>query len=119
VKAVIAVLAVVLAVPAGALADPNPAPPNARGTDVAAPEQQNPIAAPAHLPATGTDVAAADQQAPAVVAVAPAPAAVAHAEPGFDWTDAGVGALTAVLIGSTSLGAAVFVRRRHPAATGA
>jgi hypothetical protein len=36
VKAVIAVIAVVLAIPAGALADPNPAPPNARGTDVAA-----------------------------------------------------------------------------------
>jgi hypothetical protein len=38
---------------------------------------------------------------------------------GFDWSDAGVGALSAVLVASASLGAAVFVRRRHPAATGA
>jgi hypothetical protein len=116
VKAVIAALAVVLAIPAGALADPNPAPQHPRGTDVAAPDQQNPIIAPAHVPATGTDVAAPDQQAPAA---APAPAPVAHADSGFDLSDAGIGALTAVLLGSASFGAVAFVRRRHPATTGA
>jgi hypothetical protein len=115
-KAVIAVLAVALAIPAGALADPNPAPSTVRGTDVAAPDQQNPVVSPAHVPATGTDVAAPDQQAPAA---APAPAPIAHADSGFDLSDAGIGALTAVLLGSASFGAAVFVRRRHPAATGA
>jgi hypothetical protein len=119
VKAVIAVLAVVFAIPAGALAaDTAPAPPRAFGTDVAAPDQQSPIAQPAHLPATGTDVAASDQQAPAV-AVVSVPSRVAHADSGLDWSDAGVGALTAVLVASASLGAAAFVRRRHPAATGA
>jgi hypothetical protein len=116
VKAIIAVFAVVFAIPAGAVADPNPAPPNARGTDVAATDQQTPIAPPARLPATGTDVAASDQQAPTV---GPAPISVAHADGGFDWSDAGVGALSAVLVASASLGAAVLVRRRHPAATGA
>jgi hypothetical protein len=116
VKAAIAVLAAVLAIPAGALADPSPAPPSARGTDVAAPDQQSPIVVPGHLTTHGTDVAAPDQQAPAV---APAPSAVAQADSGFDWSDAGVGALTVALIGSASLGAAAFVRRRHPAVTGA
>jgi hypothetical protein len=118
VKAVIAVIAVVLAIPASALADPNPAPPSARGTDVAAPDQQSPITLPPNVPAAGTDVAAPDQQAPAAAA-APAPAPVVHAESGFDWSDAGVGALTGVLIASAGLGAAVFVRRRQPAPTGA
>lgn len=115
-KTVIAVLAVVLAIPAGALAADTQ--PKAFGTDVAAPDQQNPIAAPAHLPATGTDVAAADQQAPVVAAV-PAPISVAHADGGFDWSDAGVGALTGALVVSASLGAAVSIRRRQPAPSGA
>lgn len=110
-KAVIAVLAVVLAIPASAVAHTD-----AIGTDVAAPDQQNPIVAPGHLTARGTDVAAPDQQAPTV---APAPSPVAHADSGFDLSDAGIGALTAVLIGSASLGAAAFVRRRHPSPTGA
>jgi hypothetical protein len=111
VKAVIAVLAVVLAIPASALAHTD-----ALGTDVAAPDQQSPIVSPQHLTARGTDVAAPDQQAPTVVS---APLPVAHADSGFDWSDAGVGAVTAVLIGSAALGAAVFVRRRHPSPTGA
>lgn len=109
-KTVIAVLAVVLALPAGALARTDPGQPKALGTDVAAPDQQSPIELPRYLATRGTDVAAPDQQAPKVV-----PAA----DSGFDWSDAGVGALTAVLVGSASLGAVLFVRRRHPAATGA
>jgi hypothetical protein len=114
VKAAIAVLAVVLAIPAGALANPEPAPPSARGTDVAAPDQQSPITLPPNVPAIGTDVAAPDQQAPIV---ASAPVSVAPADSGFDWSDAGMGALIAAF--AASFGAAVFVRRRRPAPTGA
>jgi hypothetical protein len=112
VKAIIAVLAVVLAIPAAAVARTDAAQPVAVGTDVAAPDQQNPIVAPGHLTAIGTDVAAPDQQAPA----APAPAP--HADSGFDWSDAGLGALTGALVVSASIGAAVSIRRRQPAATG-
>jgi hypothetical protein len=114
VKTVIAVIAVVLAIPASALADPNPAPPSARGTDVAAPDQQSPITLPPNVAAAGTDVAAPDQQAPIV---APAPVSVAPADSAFDWSDAGMGAITAAF--AASFGAAVFVRRRRPAPTGA
>ena len=116
-KTVIAVLAVVLAIPASALAGTEPGQPKALGTDVAAADQQNP-APPPRVIAKGTDVAARDQQSP-VVAAAPSPSPSAHAESGFDLSDAGVGALTAVLVGSAAVGAAVFVRRRHPATTGA
>jgi hypothetical protein len=118
VKAVIAVLAVVLAIPAGALARTDPGQPIALGTDVAAPDQQSPITLPPRVPAVGTDVAAPDQQAP-VVAAAPAPSPVAHADSGFDWSDAGMGALSAAFVVSASFGAAVFVRRHRPAPTGA
>ena len=116
-KAVIAVLAVVLAIPAGALADPNPrrrtpaVPTSPRRTS----RTRSPCrrTCPPSVPSRRARPAGARRRR------APAPAPVAHADSGLDWSDAGMGALTAVLVGSASFGAAVFVRRRHPAATGA
>jgi hypothetical protein len=76
-------------------------------------EQHDPTGAAAPLAQTqakGTDVAAPDQQAPR--SAAPAPELVADDESGFDYGDAGIGAGIALLIGG-SLGATMALRRQH------
>jgi hypothetical protein len=68
------------------------------------------------LHAKGTDVAAPDQQAPKFpsrVEVYRAPPSTPQAAGGFDWADAGVGAGGAALLVTISLGAALTFRRRQ------
>jgi hypothetical protein len=119
-KVIIAVLAVALVLPAGALAmptssveqNPSGSQMTANGTDVAAPDQQSPVTGASHLPAIGTDTAASDQQAPSS---APRVTVVAVDGPGagFDAADAGIGAAGAALLMCVALGGAVMVRRRR------
>jgi len=79
----------------------------AKGTDVAAVDQQaSPPADP--VSAKGTDVAAPDQQASKP---APAPAADPVAD-GFDWGDAAVGALAGTALAAFAIAGAVGLRRR-------
>src|SRR5687768_14566344 len=103
-KYFIAVLALVLALPAAAVAMPVTSDPiapdqkssstvNARGTDVAAADQQSPKPSPVN--ARGTDVSAPDQQSP-LVRVVEVPASVPQS--GFDWTDALIGAVAALAL---------------------
>ncbi|MEZ0294231.1 MAG: hypothetical protein ACAH82_16970 [Solirubrobacteraceae bacterium] len=83
----------------------------ARGTDVAAPDQQASKPAPSlTVSAKGTDVAAADQQASK-----PAPVALTVSTgDDFDWADAGVGALAGTALAAFAIAGAVGVRRRPP-----
>jgi hypothetical protein len=66
--------------------------------------------------ARGTDVAATDQQSPKVTPK-PAPAPLAEGSD-FDWGDAGIGAGSAFCLMFLSAGSAVALRRRrgHPSA---
>jgi hypothetical protein len=111
-KSLIAALAVVLALPAAAVAR----------TDFRAPDQQAPLSSTSRLPAIGTDVAAPDQQAPRFLpraTVVRLPAPDSPSATGFDWADAAVGAVGAALLLTMSFGAALAVRRRqarHPSA---
>jgi hypothetical protein len=69
-----------------------------------------PIPLAAHLPAKGTDVAAPDQQASK-----PGPAPVfasGPADSGFDWADAGVGAIAGTALAAFAIAGAVGLRRR-------
>jgi hypothetical protein len=106
VKPFLAILAVALVLPASALArpvDPRPHPPvtgdslgialvHARGTDVAAPDQQAPIPPPS-------------------VRVA------APRGDGFDWASASIGAAVGIALLTVMLGTtALLRRRRHVAA---
>jgi hypothetical protein len=66
---------------------------------------------PSHLPARGTDVAAPDQQASK-----PAPAPVSElSDSGFDWTDAGIGAIAGTALAAFAIAGAVGLRRRRAA----
>lgn len=125
-KPLFAVLAVVLAVPASALA--KPADPRdssqVRGGSLAAspelaspkqdlrtPDQQGPRVHVAPVQARGTDVAAPDQQSgPTPVTV---PVAAPHAD-GFDWSAAGIGAAAGIVLLAGVLGTG-FTRRRRQA----
>jgi hypothetical protein len=106
-KVPITALAVALALPTAA---------SAADTPYLAPEGPVPVTGAARLPALGTDVAAPDQQAPKfpsrVTVYRPQPS-TAQATGGFDWADAGVGAGGAALLLTTSLGAALTLRRRQ------
>jgi len=87
--------------------------PNATsGTDVAAPDQQNPV-----LNGRSTQAPPVAQPAPTwplhpVALHAPAQS-TPSANADFQWDDAGIGAGGAVLIVLTALGGAMLVRRRH------
>ena len=83
----------------------------ARGTDVAAPDQQASKPAPSlTVSAKGTDVAAADQQASKSAPVA----LTVSTGDDFDWADAGVGALAGTALAAFAIAGAVGVRRRPP-----
>ena len=86
-------------------------PTNAQGTDVAAADQQAPPSTAAPVNAKGTDVAAVDQQA-STSGSAPS-TATASDDGGFDWTDAGIGAVGTASLLAVSLGGALMLRRRH------
>jgi hypothetical protein len=94
-----------------AAADPNPSvtPGNVTsGTDVAAPDQQNPIP-PATQPVA--------QQAPTWASnpqtLTPLSAATTSADAGFQWDDAGIGAGGALVVVLAGLGGTLAIRRRQ------
>src|SRR4051812_49866601 len=116
VKSTVAAGALALAVPGAALAmpaqpDPNPGAPAGvvsgnvtAGTDVAAPDQQNPIPAePKPVP----------QQAPTWAVnpqvLTPPPSSVASADAGFQWDDAGIGAGGALVVVLAGFGGALAI----------
>lgn len=130
-KPLFAVLALVLALPASALAKPadlreNP---QVRGSslaassvvaapkqDLRAPDQNGPQVRVAAVQARGTDVAAADQQVQRTPVTVPV--AVPHAD-GFDWSAAGIGAAAGIVLLAGLLGTGFSLRRRqtrHPSA---
>ena len=76
------------------------------GTDVAAPDQQNPI------PAQRTPVA---RHAPAPTSHLQSPTAVPSPHAGFQWDDAGIGAGGALVVVLAGLGGTLAIRRRHVA----
>lgn len=109
-----------LAVPGAALAmpaQPSPGDPVGpvsgnvtTGTDVAAPDQQNPIPAqPKPVP----------QQAPTwptnPQVLTPSSSTTSSADSGFQWDDAGIGAGGALVVVLAGLGGAMALRRRHVA----
>ena len=119
---IITALAVALVLPAGALAGQaddairlqaphsslavQPAP---SGPDLRAPDQQAPASVASRLFTRGTDVAAPDQQAPiAPAAVEPVTRPVAP--DGFDWGDAGLGAVAVLML---VVGAGVLAAHRR------
>jgi hypothetical protein len=117
-KSTVAAGAFALAVPGAALAmpaQPSPGDPvgpvsghATAGTDVAAPDQQNPIPA---------DPKPVPQQAPTWPAnpqvLTPPASSVASADAGFQWDDAGIGAGGAVVVVLAAFGGALAIRRRH------
>jgi hypothetical protein len=78
------------------------------GTDVAAPDQQNPIP-----PAAKPTVAAAPTWPENPQTLAPVRTVTVSAGDGFQWDDAGIGAGGALAIVLTGLGAVAIVRRRN------
>ncbi len=118
VKSTIAAGALALAVPGAALAmpaQPSPGDPVSgnvtTGTDVAAPDQQNPIPAePKPVP----------QQAPTwpanpQVLTPSSSTTTSSADSGFQWHDAGNGAGGALVVVLAGFGGALAIRRRHMA----
>jgi hypothetical protein len=79
------------------------------GTDVAAPDQQNPI--PAAKP--GPVAQPAPTWPPHPVALHAPKAAAPSVDTDFQWGDAGIGAGGAIVIVLTALGGVMVVRRRH------
>jgi hypothetical protein len=63
--------------------------------------------------AKGTNVAAPDQQASTLPANTPPADVAASDDGGFDWSDAGIGAATAVSLMGISLAGGMTIRRRH------
>jgi hypothetical protein len=116
-KSLLAVLAVLLLVPAAASAmpigDPVPGSSPAPQQDLRNPDQRAPSVVPIQV--HGTDVAAVAQQSPKV---APAPVHVSAPAPGFDWGTAAIGAAMSLVLMAALLGIAVTVRRRHTVITG-
>jgi len=78
------------------------------GTDVAAPDQQNPVPAP-----TKPIIAPAPTWPENPVALAQPQNVSASPSGDFQWDDAGIGAGGAVLIALTAIGGALIVRRRQ------
>lgn len=69
---------------------------------------------PSHIPARGTDVAAPDQQASQ-----PGPSLVSdRGDDGFEWSDAGIGALAGTALAGFAVAGAVGLRRRSAAPLG-
>jgi hypothetical protein len=114
-KPFIAALAVVLLLPSGALAmvpGPGTVRPHAR-TSVLAVHRTNDVAVPSRLPARGTDVAAVDQQSPNLPPALVYEGASAAKADAFDWGAAAIGAATGIAAAALMLGARVGLRRRH------
>jgi hypothetical protein len=105
--------AIALASVAGAAADPNPQITKGNvtsGTDVAAPDQQNPI------PAPDKPVPASAPTWPANPQPLPPPQPASSSDDSFQWDDAGIGAGGALVVALTGFGAVAIVRRRHTGA---
>lgn len=66
---------------------------------------------PSHLPARGTDVAAPDQQASQA---GPSPVSD-PGDDGLEWSDAGIGALAGTALAGLAIAGAVGLRRRRAA----
>jgi hypothetical protein len=101
--------AIALASVAVAAADPNPHITKGNvtsGTDVAAPDQQNPI------PAPDKPVPASAPTWPENPQPLPPPQPVSSSDGGFQWDDAGIGAGGALVVALTGFGAVAIVRRR-------
>jgi hypothetical protein len=77
------------------------------GTDVAAPDQQNPIAAPVQ-----PKLAAAPTWPVNPATLTPPVASSPSADDGFQWDDAGIGAGGALIVVLAGLGGALAFRRR-------
>jgi hypothetical protein len=119
-KSTVAAGALALAVPGAALAmpaQPSPGDPVGpvsghvtAGTDVAAPDQQNPVPA---------DPKPVPQQAPTWPAnpqvLTPSSSTTSSADAGFQWDDAGIGAGGALVVVLAGFGGALVFRRRHVA----
>jgi len=82
------------------------------GTDVAAPDQQNPVPAP-----TKPIIAPAPTWPENPVALAQPQNVSASPSGDFQWDDAGIGAGGAVLIALTAIGGVLIVRRRQTPGT--
>jgi hypothetical protein len=101
--------AIALASVAVAAADPNPQITKGNvtsGTDVAAPDQQNPTPAP-EKPAPASAPTWPENPQPL-----PPPQAVSSPGGGFQWDDAGIGAGGALVVALAGFGAVAIVRRR-------
>jgi hypothetical protein len=112
-KALILALLAVLTLPAAALARPADLryDQQVRSSSLgAAPGVQ----VPRHLPARGTDVAAPDQQSP-IEPAGQAPVTVTPAADDFAWNDAAAGAAATLGVITLSLGGAAVAKRRRVA----
>ena len=94
--------------PSGGVAHPNVT----SGTDVAAPDQQNPVPAAKDTPAAPVAQPAPTWPLHPVSLHAPQTAAPS-VDSDFQWGDAGIGAGGALVIVLTALGGVMAVRRRH------
>jgi hypothetical protein len=120
-KPFLAALAVLLVLPASALAmlpGTRGANPQVHSTSLAvAPTDPLRVSVPSHLPARGTDVAAIDQQSPKPRATTVYVSAPAAPSSQFDWGSAAIGAATGIAALALMLGATLALRRkRHPVA---
>jgi hypothetical protein len=90
--------------------------PVTNGTDVSAPDQQNPIPAPARKALPGPPTWAMHPQT-----LTPPHAAATRSSAGerFDWGDAGIGAGGALAILVAGLGGVLVIRRRQTSGTAA
>ena len=87
----------------------------ASASDLRSPDRQDEGTVPRRLPTPGTDVAAPDQQAPIAVAApqrVPRPAAPTAAE-GFEWGDAAIGAAGLALLATVSGFGVLAAQRRR------
>jgi hypothetical protein len=82
------------------------------GTDVAAPDQQNPVPAP-----TKPIIPSAPTWPENPVALAQPQNVSASPSGGFQWDDAGIGAGGAVVIALTAIGGVLILRRRQTPGT--
>src|SRR5689334_1439669 len=83
------------------------------GTDVAAPDQQNPAPAAKSTPTAGPVAQPAPTWPLHPVALHAPAQSPPSANADFQWDDAGIGAGGALLIVLTALGGVMVVRRRH------
>jgi hypothetical protein len=81
------------------------------GTDVAAPDQQNPT------PTRSTLIVTPSPARPYPHGIASSQTASANASGAFQWADAGIGAGGVLVVALTALGGVWILRRRHDADT--